>query len=112
MKDNNWKNRSDVVYSTNPDFNYNDGKGEEAETLPVGKQTLRITIDKRNRGGKVVTLVTGFIGAESDLQALGKMLKVKCGVGGSVKDGEILIQGERKEQIKALLTTAGYKVKG
>jgi Translation initiation factor 1 (eIF-1/SUI1) and related proteins len=108
MKDNDWKSHLNVVYSTNPDFKYDDAQGAKQSTLSVNQQKLRVKIDKRNRGGKVVTLVEGFVGAESDLQALGKMLKVKCGVGGSAKDGEIIIQGEHKEQVIALLKTAGY----
>jgi translation initiation factor 1 len=108
MKDNDWKNHLNVVYSTNPDFKYDDAQKLEQYTLPANQQKLRVKIDRRNRGGKVVTLVEGFVGIESDLQALGKMLKVKCGVGGSAKEGEIIIQGERREQVIALLKTAGY----
>jgi len=108
MKDNDWKSHLNVVYSTNPDFKYNDAQGVEQSTLSVNQQKLRVKIDKRNRGGKVVTLVEGFIGTESDLLTLGKMLKVKCGVGGSAKDGEIIIQGDRREQVIALLKAAGY----
>lgn len=108
MKDNDWKKHADVVYSTNPDYQYNDNRKAQNATLPNAQQKLRVQIDKRNRGGKVVTLVTGFIGSDADLQALGKMLKVKCGVGGSAKEGEIIVQGERKEQVVALLKAAGY----
>lgn len=93
MKDNDWKDRLGVMYSTNPDFQYNTGDTEEEDTLPKEKQALRISLDKRNRGGKMVTLITGFRGTSEDLTALGKLLKVKCGVGGSAKDGEIIIQG-------------------
>ena len=85
MKSNDWKDRLGIMYSTNPDFQYNTGDEEEEETLPKEKQLLRIALDKRNRGGKAVTLVTGFRGTTSDLEALGKFLKVKCGVGGSGK---------------------------
>ena len=88
MKSNDWKDRLGIMYSTNPDFQYNTGDEEEEETLPKEKQLLRIALDKRNRGGKAVTLVTGFRGTTGDLEALGKFLKVKCGVGGSAKDGE------------------------
>lgn len=108
MKDNNWKKRQDIVYSTNPDFQYDNDTSGSSDTLPANQQKLRVNIDRRNRGGKVVTLVTGFVGTDADLQSLGKMLKVKCGVGGSAKDGEILIQGERKEQVITLLKAAGY----
>ena len=112
MKENDWKKHLNVVYSTNPDFQYNDDSSKsQQDTLAAARQKLRVRIDKRNRGGKVVTLVTGFIGSDEDLQALGKMLKVKCGVGGSAKDGEILIQGERKEQVIQLLIEAGYNAK-
>ena len=83
MKNNDWKDRLGVMYSTNPDFQYNTGNEEEEDTLPKEKQQLRISLDKRNRGGKAVTLVTGFRGTTEDMEALGKFLKVKCGVGGS-----------------------------
>ena len=85
MKDNDWKDRLGVMYSTNPDFQYNTGDTEEEDTLPKEKQALRISLDKRNRGGKMVTLITGFRGTSEDLTALGKLLKVKCGVGGSAR---------------------------
>jgi translation initiation factor 1 len=111
MKDNNWKKRQNVVYSTNPEYSYEEGRQNESDTLPPQSQKLRVTIDRRNRGGKVVTLVSGFVGKESDLEALGKMLKVKCGTGGSAKDGEIIIQGERREQVAGLLKEVGYIVK-
>lgn len=108
MKDNDWKKHLNVVYSTNPDFQFDDNQGEQQNTLPPQQQKLRVRIDKRNRGGKVVTLVTGFVGSDDDLQVLSKMLKVKCGVGGSAKDGEIIVQGERRDQVIALLKAAGY----
>lgn len=98
MKNNDWKDRLGVMYSTNPDFQYNTGDTEEEDTLPKEKQALRISLDKRNRGGKMVTLITGFRGTSEDLTALGKLLKVKCGVGGSAKDGEIIIQGDLRAQ--------------
>src|SRR5574344_2497139 len=108
IKDNDWKKHLNVVYSTNPDFQFDDNQGEQQNTLPPQQQKLRVRIDKRNRGGKVVTLVTGFVGSDDDLQVLSKMLKVKCGVGGSAKDGEIIVQGERRDQVIALLKAAGY----
>lgn len=111
MADNSWKKRTGVVYSTDPDFKYTKETAEEPETLEPGKQKLIIGIDRRNRSGKQVTLVSGFVGREEDLAALGKMLKTKCGVGGSIKDGEILIQGDFRDKITALLTAAGYKAK-
>ena len=97
-----------IVYSTNPDFAYQEASAPEAETLPPGKQRLIVGIDRRNRGGKQVTLVTGFVGTDDDLQALGKQLKSKCGTGGYAKDGEIIIQGELKEKIVTLLQQLGY----
>ena len=108
MKNNDWKDRLNVVYSTNPDFGYEMDNDEEQVTLDKNKQNLRVSIDKKNRGGKVVTLITGFIGTENDLKELGKLLKSKCGVGGSVKDGEILIQGEFKQRVIELLKAEGY----
>lgn len=90
--DNDWKQRLGVVYSTDPNFNYATEETAEAETLEPSRQRLTVTIDRRNRGGKQVTLVSGFVGTQEDLAALGKTLKVKCGVGGSAKDGEITIR--------------------
>ncbi|WP_439809224.1 translation initiation factor [Parabacteroides distasonis] len=108
MKDNDWKDRLGVMYSTNPDFQYNTGDTEEEDTLPKEKQALRISLDKRNRGGKMVTLITGFRGTSEDLTALGKLLKVKCGVGGSAKDGEIIIQGDLRTKVLEILRKEGY----
>ncbi len=110
MKNNDWKDRLGVMYSTNPDFKYDTGEQVEEQTLSKEKQRLSITLDKRNRAGKSVTLVSGFRGTEDDLTALGKMLKVKCGVGGSVKDGEILIQGDLRTKVAEILKKEGYKV--
>ena len=108
MKTNDWKDRLGVMYSTNPDFQYNTGDTEEEDTLPKEKQALRISLDKRNRGGKMVTLITGFRGTSEDLTALGKLLKVKCGVGGSAKDGEIIIQGDLRAKVLDILRKEGY----
>ena len=107
-KSNDWKDRLNVVYSTNPDFQYETEAEEEPSTLPPAQQRLRVQLDRKNRGGKTVTLVTGFIGAEDDLKELGKLLKSKCGVGGTAKDGEIIIQGDFKQKVAELLQKAGY----
>ena len=104
-------NNSKVVYSTNPDFNDWDEKEEEFDTLDIKAQKLYVSLDKKQRRGKKVTLVTGFLGKEVDLKELGKQLKSKCGVGGSVKDGEIIIQGDFKLKIFDLLTNMGYSCK-
>lgn len=108
MTDNDWKSRLGVVFSTNPDFQYETQAEEEVETLSPEKQKLIVTIDRRSRAGKQVTLVTGFIGSEDDLQDLGRKLKVKCGVGGSAKNGEIVIQGDFRDRIVKLLQDMGY----
>lgn len=108
MKSNDWKDRLNVVYSTNPDFNYECIEEEQAETLPKNQQKLRISMEKKGRGGKTVTLIKGFIGSEEDLKDLGKLLKTKCGVGGSAKEGEIIIQGDFKQRIIELLKVEGY----
>lgn len=110
--DNDWKSRLGVVYSTNPDYQYLSSETESApETLPPGRQKLIVAIDRRNRGGKQVTLVTGFVGSADDLKALGKILKTKLGVGGTAKDGEITIQGDFRDKTVALLKEMGYTAK-
>ncbi len=108
---NDWKERLGVVYSTNPDFRYETNREEETNTLPSEKQRLKVTIDKKQRKGKSVTLIQGFVGTHEDLKKLGKILKTKCGVGGSDKDGEIIIQGEFVEKIKTILKELGYGLK-
>ena len=108
MKKNDWKERLNIVYSTNPDFSYDTAEEEEQETLPKNTQKLRVRIEKNHRGGKTVTIVSGFVGTEADLKELGKLLKTKCGVGGSAKDGELLVQGEFKEKVVELLKKEGY----
>ena len=109
MKNNDWKDRLNVVFSTNHNFQYETEEEEEQELLPKNQQKLRVKLDRKNRGGKTVTLVTGFVGPEEDLKALGKLLKGKLGVGGSAKDGEIIIQGEFKERVIDILLKDGYK---
>lgn len=104
------KNRVGVVYSTNPDFQYQYDDEPELATLPPQQQKLRVSIERHHRGGKTVTLVTGFVGTDDDLQALGRRLKNKCGVGGSAKDGEIIIQGEHADRVKQLLAEEGYRL--
>lgn len=106
-----WKERLGTVYSTNPDYNYEENEGDEKETLPSQQQKLYVSLDKKNRKGKAVSLIEGFIGKEEDLKNLGKMIKSKCGVGGSVKDGEILIQGDFRKKITEILQNEGYQVK-
>lgn len=112
MADQDWKKRLGVVYSTNPDFQYQTiDKEQEEETLPPGKQRLIVRIDRRQRAGKQVTLIEGFVGSGEDLSALAKTLKTKCGVGGTAKDGEITIQGDLRDKICTLLTSMGYNAK-
>ena len=106
-----WKDRLGVVYSTNPDFKYETAAQEEADTLPPERQKLIVGIDRRNRGGKQVTLITGFIGKADDLKELGRVLKTKLGVGGSAKDGEITIQGDFRDKVVDLLRGLGYNAK-
>ena len=100
-----------MVYSTNPDFQFEEEVVIEQETLAPKDQKLIVAIDRKGRGGKQVTVISGFVGKEEDLEALGKTLKTKCGVGGSAKDGEILIQGDQRDKITTILTTLGYKAK-
>ncbi len=110
-KKNDWKKRDGIVYSTETDFSYKYEEQSEADTLPPQQQSLRIMLDKSGRAGKQVTLVTGFIGQTDDLAALAKLLKAKCGVGGAVKDGDILIQGDHREKVMLVLQAQGYRPK-
>lgn len=107
-KDNDWKSRLSIVYSTNPDFKYDSDEDDQAALLPKEKQQLRIKLDKRNRAGKSVTLVTGFTGGDEDLTELARMLKTRLGVGGSSKDGEIIIQGDFRTRTLEILQKEGY----
>jgi len=103
------KSKIGVVYSTNPDYQYQyEDDNEEVETLPPNRQRLHIRIERSGRGGKTVTIVDNFVGSEEDLNTLGKTLKSKCGVGGSVKDGQIIIQGDFRDRIVVLLSQMGY----
>ena len=111
MADNDWKDRLGVVFSTNPDFKYTSVQETEEETLPPSRQRLIVGIDRRNRGGKQVTLVTGFVGRADDLKELGRTLKTRLGVGGSAKDGEITIQGDFRDKVTDLLKSLGYNAK-
>ena len=101
-----------VVYSTNPDYQYQyDDSDEQLETLPPAKQRLHVRMERSGRGGKTVTVVDNFVGSDDDLQALGRTLKTKCGVGGTAKDGQIIIQGDFRERIATLLKELGYPAK-
>ena len=112
MAQQDWKSRLGVVYSTNPDFQYEtESPAPEAETLPPQKQRLVVRIDRRARAGKQVTLVEGFVGRSEELAALAKTLKTKCGVGGTAKDGEITIQGDLRDKLVSLLGSMGYNAK-
>lgn len=106
-----WKDRLGVVYSTNDAYNFDHDSTKEQKTLGSDKQILHVSLDKKQRRGKQVTLVTGFIGLERDLKELGKVLKSKCGVGGSAKNGEIIIQGDFTLRIKEILQHSGYRTR-
>ena len=107
---NDWKERLGVVFSTNPDFNYTTDQETEETTLDPSKQNLKIWLD-RLKGGRVATVVRGFVGSADDLATLGKDLKKSCGVGGTAKDGEIIIHGDHRDRVVELLIKAGYKCK-
>jgi translation initiation factor 1 len=110
-KKNDWKKRDGIVYSTENSFDYSYQSKEESATLPPQQQNLRAALDKSGRAGKQVTLITGFVGTANDLETLSKLLKSKCGVGGSTKDGEILIQGDVRDKVVQILAKEGYKAK-
>lgn len=107
---NDWKDRLGVVFSTNPDYQFQTSDDEQIETLAPERQNLRVWLD-RLKGGRVATVVRGFVGSADDLAALGKELKKSCGVGGTAKDGEIIIQGDHRDRVVELLTKAGYRCK-
>lgn len=111
MKNQNRKNREGVVYSTATDFDYSYGDEEQQEDIAPNQQNLKVMLDKKQRAGKAVTLVDGYVGTDESLKELGKRLKQACGVGGSVKDGQILVQGDFRDKIMAMLQSDGYKVK-
>jgi translation initiation factor 1 len=110
-KKNDWKTRSGIVYSTNASFEYEQESRVEQTTLPKQQQNLRVTLDKSGRAGKQVTVITGFVGKQADAEILTKFLKTKCGVGGSCKQGEILIQGDARKKVTDILLKEGYKAK-
>lgn len=104
------KNRTGIVYSTNPDFDFGSDQSDESDTLAPAKQDLRIWLERKG-GGKVATVVKGFIGSLADLEQLGKQLKTLCGSGGTVKDYEIIVQGDHRDKVLAWLQSKGYKAK-
>lgn len=104
-----WKKRLGVLYSTDPNYSYTtEENAPEEATLPPAEQRLRLSLSRKQRGGKEVTLVSGFIGSSEDLEVLGRTLRQRCGVGGSVKDGEILIQGDQRTKLIPILQALGY----
>ena len=111
MADNDLKARLGMVYSTNPDFQYDTGTAQGPVTLPPAQQDLRVWLDRKQRGGKVVTLVRGFVGSDADLHELARLLKTRCGVGGAAKDGEIIIQGDHRDRVVEILAKGGYRCK-
>jgi translation initiation factor 1 len=109
MSKKNKNNRSGIVFSTNPDYEYSyDDENDEIEEAPRNQQKLRVFLDRKKRGGKDVSLITGYAGPEDKLKELGKLLKTKCGVGGSVKEGEIIVQGNHRDKIVEILKKEGF----
>lgn len=106
-----WKDRLGVVFSTNPDFNFENSSDGQDENISPSEQLLYVSLDRKKRKGKAVTLIEGFKGSEDALKDLAKQLKQKCGVGGSAKDGEILVQGDFRDKIARILEQEGYKTK-
>ena len=111
MADNDWKAWLGMVYSTDPDYHFETAREEEPAPLPPAQQELRVWLDRKQRGGKTVTLVKGFVGSDADLGELARLLKTRCGVGGAAKDGEIIIQGDHRDRVVEILAKAGYKCK-
>lgn len=111
MAENDWKARLGVVFSTNTDFQYTEDNESSVSTLHAQEQDLRVWLDKKQRAGKKVTLVRGFVGSDDDLKELASLLKTKCGVGGSAKEGEIIIQGDFRDRVVDILLKNGYKAK-
>ncbi len=105
------KKKKNIVYSTNPDFSYEYDEEQEEDTISPGQQNLRVMIDRKNRKGKAVVLIEGFVGTSEDLNDLGRWLKSKCGVGGNVKDGQIIIQGDNRKKVATVLEERGYRFK-
>ncbi|MEJ2003485.1 MAG: translation initiation factor [Cyclobacteriaceae bacterium] len=110
-KKNDWKRRDGIVYSTEDNYNYDYEEGGDQETVPPGDQSLRIQYETKGRGGKQVTLIKGFVGDDEDLKSLAKSLKSYCGVGGSAKNGEIILQGDFREKARDFLSKEGYGVR-
>ncbi len=108
MKHQDWKERLGIVYSTNPDYAYEQPTADEAETLPKERQRLRVRMERAGRKGKTVTVVTGFVGTTEDLKAFAKQLKTYLGIGGTAKDGEVIVQGDVRERVVAWLMREGY----
>ena len=108
---NDWKARLGMVYSTNPNFKYDTEEAPQIETLAPERQDLRVWLDRKQRGGKQVTLVRGFVGTQADLGELARLLKSRCGVGGSAKEGEIIIQGDHRDRVVEILLQNGYRCK-
>ena len=111
MSGNDWKSRLNIVYSTDPDYQYQTGAAPDRDALAPGKQDLRVWLDRKQRAGKQATIVRGFVGTDDDLKELARILKSKCGVGGSAKNGEIIIQGDFRDRVTDILLEGGYRVK-
>ncbi len=111
MADNDWKSRLGVVFSTNPEFGYKTEEEEIGTKIPATRQKLIVSLEKRNRGGKKVTIVSGFSGSEQDMEELGREIRSKCGTGGTVKDGEIVIQGDFRDRVVSILCSMSYNAK-